>query len=108
VYAKSDAWKRALPGFVPALERLPGVGVTVGAAHDSAYWQPDEAFLLGHDDDDRGQDPLEDDARECAACRRLHSRATVELVFRGLPGDPPYLFGTKCAALRWRGPPACL
>ena len=44
VYAKSDAWKRALPGFVPALERLPGVGVTVGAAHDSAYWM-DEPYL---------------------------------------------------------------
>lgn len=94
VYAKSDAWKRALPGFVPALERLPGVNVTVGAAHNSEFWQ-DQPFLQGNEGYEDEEDVLEGDTRECAACKRLHSRATVELLFKGVPGDPPYLFGTK-------------
>lgn len=89
-YAKSDAWKRALPGFVPALEALPGLFVEEGiCAGDLLY--ATEPYLQNNDDD-------EGDDRECAACERLHSKATVQLVFRGVPYEPDYRFGTKCAA----------
>ena len=89
-YAKSDAWKRALPGFVPALEALPGLSREEGVyALDSVY--ATGPYLQNNDDDDG-------ETRECAACLRMHSRATCELVFRGVPYEPDYRFGTKCAA----------
>ncbi len=84
-YAKSDAWKRAVPGFVPALEHLPGLSVAEG------HYEPSLNAHYGEDD--------EDGVRECAACERLHSRATVELFFKGRPYWPDYKYGTKCVPL---------
>lgn len=72
-----------MPGFVPALERLPGLSVSEG------HFDPSLNPLQQEDDDD--------DVRECAACKRLHSRATVELLFKGRPYWPEYKYGTKCA-----------
>ncbi|EIE26346.1 hypothetical protein COCSUDRAFT_64448 [Coccomyxa subellipsoidea C-169] len=83
-YAKSDAWKRAVPGFVPALEHLPGLSVAEG------HYEPSLNAHYGEDD--------EDGVRECAACERLHSRATVELFFKGRPYWPDYKYGTKSLA----------
>ncbi len=80
-FAKSDAWKRALPGFVPALERLPGLSMDQG--HYDISLNP------GLEEDDPGE------VRECAACERLHSRATMELTFKGRPYWPDYKYGTK-------------
>lgn len=72
-----------MPGFVPAMERLPGLSVSQG------HFDPS---LNPHyqEDDDGG-------VRECAACERLHSRATVELLFKGRPYWPEYKYGIKCA-----------
>ncbi|KAK9916753.1 hypothetical protein WJX75_006571 [Coccomyxa subellipsoidea] len=83
-YAKSDAWKCAVPGFVPAMERLPGLSVSQGKFDPSLNPHYQE-------DDDGG-------VRECAACERLHSRATVELLFKGRPYWPEYKYGTKSLA----------
>lgn len=80
-FAKSDAWKRAVPGFVPAVERLPGLSMDQG--HYDISLNP------GLEEDDPGE------VRECAACERLHSRATVELTFKGRPYWPDYKYGTK-------------
>ena len=91
---KSDAWKRAVPGFVPALEALPGVSIAGGIDTGTSVYAA-EPYLQNNDDDDGGM-------RECTACERLHSRATVELVFKGVPHEPDYRFGTKCAA--WHSP----
>lgn len=76
-HVKSEAWKRAAPGFVPALERLPGLSWGQGHYEGEV--------------DDGGE------VRECAACERLHSHATVELTFKGRPYWPEYEYGTKCA-----------
>ena len=85
-FAKSDAWKRAVLGFVPALERLPGLSLSEG------HYDP--SLNPHHEEDDEGGE------RECAACERLHSRATVELLFKGRPYWPDYKYGTKCVPLR--------
>ncbi|CAL8466622.1 g6158 [Coccomyxa elongata] len=83
-FAKSDAWKRALPGFIPAVERLPGLSMYQG--------RYDVSLNPGLEEDDPGE------VRECAACERLHSRATMELTFKGRPYWPDYKYGTKSLA----------
>ena len=98
-FAKSDAWKRARPGFVPALEALPGLSMGNGV-YAGDYLQNDDD---GYDDGDH--DDCDGDTCKCAACWRKHSRGTCELIFKGIPYVPDYRFGTKCAA---SSPFACL
>ncbi|MFX8820874.1 hypothetical protein ABTM55_19080, partial [Acinetobacter baumannii] len=81
----SDAWKLAKRGFIPALERLPGLS-TSGITGD----------VLDDDEDDyKVFDDPDFSVRECAACKRLHSRATVEMTFKGKPYWPDYKYGNK-------------
>ena len=90
-YTKSDAWKRAIPGFITALERLPGCSV-----------QPREAGLATRSrrySSDLADEDFEGTVRECAACTRMHTRAAMQLVLKGKLGDPGYMRGAKCALL---------
>lgn len=54
----------------------------------------DVSLNPGLEEDDPGE------MRECAACERLHSRATMELTFKGRPYWPNYKYGTKCVLPR--------
>jgi hypothetical protein len=85
-YAKSDAWKKARRGFIPALERLPGLRVEGGTMEDDDYCATD-------------CDDEEDVIRGCAACKRMHTRATAVLTFMGRPYWPDYTRSTKSAPL---------
>ncbi len=87
IYTKSDAWKRAIPGFITALERLPGCSVQ---PREDGLSSQNRKYSSGLADDD-----FEGTVRECAACTRKHTRAAMQLVLKGKLGDPGYIRGAK-------------
>ena len=87
IYTKSDAWKRAIPGFITALERLPGCSVELREAGRASENHKYSSALA--DDDLAGV------ARDCAACTRAHTRAGKQLTFKGTAGDPGYIKQAK-------------
>ena len=86
-YTKSDAWKRAIPGFITALERLPGCSVQ---PREAGLGSQNRRYSSGLADED-----FEGIVRECAACTRKHTRAAMQLVLKGRLGDPGYMKGAK-------------
>jgi hypothetical protein len=89
-YTKSDAWKRSIPGFITALERLPGCSVQPRESGQSGK----KARNRRHSNDLADED-FEGTARDCAACTRKHSRCAMQIVLKGRLGDPVYIKGTK-------------
>lgn len=87
IYTKSDAWKRAIPGFITALERLPGCSVELREAGRASENHKYSSSLADND--------FADVARDCAACTRAHTRAGKQLTFKGTAGDPGYIKQAK-------------
>lgn len=76
-----------MPGFITALERLPGCSVEKREADRHAENRRYSNDLADED--------FEGVARECGACTRKHTRAVTQLVFKGTLGDPGYIQGAK-------------
>ena len=89
-YTKSDAWKRAIPGFITALERLPGCSVQPRESGQSGQKARNRRYS-----NDLADEDFEGTARDCAACTRKHSRCAMQIVLKGRLGDPGYIKGTK-------------